>query len=327
MSGFANHIKPTGNHSAHGDPLLAADTDLSAAFEGRKTSFNNFWGGPPQDDSDINIRHDGKFWPHAKKVSHQDTMHGWRTTTLALRAGEDRWRVAEGSCDIEHFVRFGAADARHASQTISFVQPHRAVVRGIGYFAPMLHETPNATTLDQLQLDGHPSRVHIEDGRGYHANVEESTRVRATPADVHEKLNLHKWESSSAENLQTNWLVGCQSLSGHCKNPTLSTCSNKRLYIASSALRHMLWQTPDGINVDGSSQGCRGQILWTDTSYMICDPPTKRVHTSPSDGMVSRVHMSLKPEDAQMASVAQELTSCFGGRVLACVPPGRCSLV
>lgn len=60
-------------------------------------------------------------------------MRGWLKITLALRVGDERWRVIEDRCDIGHFVRSSAEDARRTAKLINFAQPPRVTFNGIGY--------------------------------------------------------------------------------------------------------------------------------------------------------------------------------------------------
>lgn len=50
-----------------------------------------------------------------------------------------------GRCDVDHFVRFSAGASWRTSKTISFVQPPRITMSGMGYYAPMLQEMSKAT--------------------------------------------------------------------------------------------------------------------------------------------------------------------------------------
>lgn len=76
MKGLIADTRPTGNYGIEGDPLLIADTGLSALFEGRKNHFKGYWGGQPRHSSEVGIRYDGKFWPHGAKVAHLESMRG-----------------------------------------------------------------------------------------------------------------------------------------------------------------------------------------------------------------------------------------------------------
>lgn len=91
------------------------------------------------------------------------------------------------------------------------------------------------------------------------ASAVEAIRIRAAITDTQGKLNFRNWEASSAEHLRMDWLVDCQSLVDHLKNPTLRKCSDKRLSIELAALRHPLWQLPDSSMVDELCDGFRDQ--------------------------------------------------------------------
>lgn len=51
--------------------------------------------------------------------------------------------MIEDRCDIDHFVRFSAEDARCTCKLISFAQPPRTTT-SVGYYAPMLQELSKA---------------------------------------------------------------------------------------------------------------------------------------------------------------------------------------
>ena len=42
------------------------------------------------------------------------------------------------------------------------------------------------------------------------------------------------------------WMIDCNSLNDHLRNPTFTKCSDKRFSIDLAALRQMVWLTPDG---------------------------------------------------------------------------------
>ena len=50
----------------------------------------------------------------------------------------------------------------------------------------------------------------------------------------------------TARFMRNVWMIDCNSLNDHLRNPTFTKCSDKRLSIDLAALRQMVWLTPDG---------------------------------------------------------------------------------
>ena len=77
--------------------------------------------------------------------------------------------------------------------------------------------------------------------------VEESMRLRAALADVAWCVLAYRlWEYNTARFMRNVWMIDCNSLNDHLRNPTFTKCSDKRLSIDLAALRQMVWLTPDG---------------------------------------------------------------------------------
>ena len=76
--------------------------------------------------------------------------------------------------------------------------------------------------------------------------VEESMRLRAALADAHGVFLRTDWEYHAARFMRNVWMIDCNSLNDHLRNPTFTKCSDKRLSIDLAALRQMVWLTPDG---------------------------------------------------------------------------------
>ena len=76
--------------------------------------------------------------------------------------------------------------------------------------------------------------------------VEESMRLRAALADAHGVFLRTDWEYHTARFMRNVWMIHCNSLNDHLRNPTFTKCSDKRLSIDLAALRQMVWLTPDG---------------------------------------------------------------------------------
>ena len=54
------------------------------------------------------------------------------------------------------------------------------------------------------------------------------------------------WEYHTARFMRNVWMIDCNSLNDHLRNPTFTKCSDKRLSIDLAALRQMVWLIPDG---------------------------------------------------------------------------------
>ena len=75
--------------------------------------------------------------------------------------------------------------------------------------------------------------------------VEESVRLRAALADAHGVFLLNDWEYHTARFMRDVWMIDCNSLNDHLRNPTFTKCSDKRLSSDLAVLRQMVWITPD----------------------------------------------------------------------------------
>ena len=76
--------------------------------------------------------------------------------------------------------------------------------------------------------------------------VEESMRLRAAWADGHGVFLRTDWEYHTDRFMRNVWMIDCNSLNDHLRNPTFTKCSDKRLSIDLGALRQMVCLTPDG---------------------------------------------------------------------------------
>ena len=59
--------------------------------------------------------------------------------------------------------------------------------------------------------------------------VEESTRLRAALADAHGVFLRTDCECHTARFMRNVWMIDCNSLNDHLRNPTFTKCSDKRL--------------------------------------------------------------------------------------------------
>ena len=107
--------------------------------------------------------------------------------------------------------------------------------------------------------------------------VGESMRLRAALADAH-GVSLRKgWECQAARFMRNVWVVDCNSLSDHVRNPTFAKCSDKRLSIDLAALRQMVWLTSDGELRDEIGSDQPDMVI--DTGCMVADCLTKRMRS------------------------------------------------
>ena len=64
-------------------------------------------------------------------------------------------------------------------------------------------------------------------------------RLRAALADAHGVFLRTDWEYHTARFMRNVWMIDCNSLNDHIRNPTFTKCSDKRLSIDLDALRRM----------------------------------------------------------------------------------------
>ena len=84
--------------------------------------------------------------------------------------------------------------------------------------------------------------------------VEESMRLRPALADAHGVFFRTDWEYHTARFMRNVWMIDCNSLNDHLRNPAFTKCSDKRLSIDLAALRQMVWLIPDGALREKSDQ-------------------------------------------------------------------------
>ena len=71
-------------------------------------------------------------------------------------------------------------------------------------------------------------------------------RLRAALDDAHGVFLRTDWEYHTALVMRNVWMIDCNSLKDHLRNPTFTKSSDKRLSTDLAALRQMVWLTPDG---------------------------------------------------------------------------------
>ena len=127
--------------------------------------------------------------------------------------------------------------------------------------------------------------------------VEESMRLRAALADAHGVFLRTDWEYHTARFMRNVWMIDCNSLNDHLRNPTFTKCSDKRLSIDLAALRQMVWLTPDGELREKIGSDQPDMVRWIDTSCMVADCLTKRMRSDRLSGCLRSCWLDLVPTD------------------------------
>ena len=127
--------------------------------------------------------------------------------------------------------------------------------------------------------------------------VEESMRLRAALADAHGVFLRTDWEYHTARFMRNVWMIDCNSLNDHLRNPTFTKCSDKRLSIDLAALRQMVWLTPDGELREKIGSDQPDMVRWIDTSCMVADCLTKRMRSDRLSGCLRSCWLDLITTD------------------------------
>ena len=109
--------------------------------------------------------------------------------------------------------------------------------------------------------------------------------------DLFGKLDLKRWQATSAEFIRQVWMTDCKSLEEALQNPKCAEHSDKRLSIEIASLRQDLWRKKGDETGDLYEEDCKpkdkdlaDKVRWIDTDVMVADPlttlmePTKLVH-------------------------------------------------
>ena len=104
--------------------------------------------------------------------------------------------------------------------------------------------------------------------------VDESMRLRAALADAH-----GVFLRTAARFMRNVWMIDCNSLNDHLRNPTFTKCSNKRLSIDLAASRQMVWLTPDVELREKIGSDHPHMVRWIGTTCMVADCLTKRMRS------------------------------------------------
>ena len=127
--------------------------------------------------------------------------------------------------------------------------------------------------------------------------VEESMRLRAALADAHGVFLRTDWEYHTARFMRNVWMIDCNSLNDHLRNPTFTKCSDKRLSIDLAALRQMVWLTPDGELREKIGSDQPDMVRWIDASCMVADCLTKRMRSDRLSECLRSCWLDLIPTD------------------------------
>ena len=122
-------------------------------------------------------------------------------------------------------------------------------------------------------------------------------RLRAALADAHGVFLRADWECHTARFMRNVWMIDCNSLNDHLRNPTFTKCSDKRLSIDLAALRQMVWLTPDGELRQKIGSDQPDMVRWIDTSCMVADCLTKRMRSDRLSGCLRSCWLDLIPTD------------------------------
>ena len=127
-------------------------------------------------------------------------------------------------------------------------------------------------------------------------------RLRAALADAHGVFLRTDWEYHTARFMRNVWMIGCNSLNDHLRNPTFTKCSDKRLSIDLVALRQKVWLTPDGELREkiGSDQPA------IDTSCLMADCLTKRMRSDRLSGCIRSCWLDLNPTEESVLCKMKE---------------------
>ena len=116
-------------------------------------------------------------------------------------------------------------------------------------------------------------------------------RLRAALADAHGVFLHTDWEYHAARFMRNVWMIDCNSLNDHFRNPTFTKCSDKRLSIDVAALRQMV-ELREKIGSDQPDM-----VRWIDTSCMVADCLTRRMRRERLSGCLRSCWLDLITTD------------------------------
>ena len=127
--------------------------------------------------------------------------------------------------------------------------------------------------------------------------VEESMRLRAASADAHREFLRTDWDFHIARLMCNVWMIDCNSLNDHLRNPTFTKCSDKRLSIDLAALRQMVWRIRDGELREKIGSDQPDMVRWIDTSCMVADCLTRSMRSDRVSECLRSCWLDLIPTD------------------------------
>ena len=136
--------------------------------------------------------------------------------------------------------------------------------------------------------------VHFASGNV--CSLRRSRRVHATPCRLGVFLRTD-WDYHTTRFMRNVWMIDCNSLNDHLRNPTCTKCSDKRLSIDLAALRQMIWLTPDGELREDIGPDQPDMVRWIDTSCMVADCLTKRMRSDRLSECLRSCWLDLNPTD------------------------------
>ena len=122
-------------------------------------------------------------------------------------------------------------------------------------------------------------------------------RLRAALADAHGVFLRTDLEYHTARFMRNVWMIDCNSLNDHLRNPTFTKCSDKRLSIDLAAFPQMVWLTPDGELREKIGSDQPDMVRWIDTSCMVADCLTKRMRSDRLSECLPSCWLDLIPTD------------------------------
>ncbi|CAE7553026.1 unnamed protein product, partial [Symbiodinium pilosum] len=94
--------------------------------------------------------------------------------------------------------------------------------------------------------------------------------------DLFGKLDLKRWQATSAEFIRQVWMTDCKSLEEALQNPKCAEHSDKRLSIEIASLRQDLWRKKGDETGDLYEEDCKpkdkdlaDKVRWIDTDVMV----------------------------------------------------------
>ena len=186
--------------------------------------------------------------------------------TDASHANEEEEMLVNGMVSIEGHRSQGARMVFLASPDIW--DGNKGFVHPIAWASNVVRRVCRST----IQAEAYTLQSGVEDG----------DVIRAAVTDLFGKLDLKRWQATSAAFIRQLWLTDCKSLEETLQNPKCAKHSDKRLSIEIASLRQDLWrqkgqETGDPFEEDYKPKDAdlTDKVRWIDTDVMVADPLTK----------------------------------------------------